>query len=149
MLCLVTVDCTLRESKPLRYAPVRSTADQCLIDAVPLRVVAHGAPSGHRVNLLPGSRTHCCRSYLPRARSSSFASHSLTLFSYQIGPMASRRLGRGMRRKFLRDKYANTVSRLKPNRLPRAVASRTSHSWGTSMRFRSASLTTTSIIHKL
>src|SRR5215208_4366366 len=95
---------TLREPKLLRYAPVWGTADQCFIDTVPLRVVAPGAPPRHAANLLPGSRARSCRAYLPRARSSSLASHSLTLFSYQIGPMASWRLGRGMRRKFLRER---------------------------------------------
>src|SRR5215211_3254682 len=139
----------LREFEPLRYAPVWSTADQCFIDTVPLQVVAYGAPSGHRANLLPGSRVRCWRSYLPRARSSSFASHSLTLFSYQIGPIARRRLGRGMRPKFLLDRYASTVSRLNPNRLPIAVASRTSKFSGTTIRSRSASLTMTTIIQEL
>src|SRR5215216_8068601 len=101
MLGLVAVHCTFGKFESLRYAPVWGTADKCLVDAVPLRVVAHGAPSWHRANLLPSSRTRCWRSYSPRARSSSFSSHSLTLFSYQIGPIASWRLGRGIRRKFL------------------------------------------------
>src|SRR5215207_9792117 len=126
MIDLVAVDRALGEAKALRYAPVWGTADQCFIDTVHLRVVTHRATPGHRANLLPGSRTRHYRSYLPRARLSSLASHSLTLFSYQIGPIASRRLGRGMRRKFLRERYASTVSRLKPTRLPRAVASSTS-----------------------
>src|SRR5829696_9694981 len=126
MVGLVAVDSTLREVEPLRYASVWGTADQCFIDTVPLRVVARGAPSGHRANLLSSPRTCYCHAYLPRARSSSFASHSLTLFSYQIGPIASWRFGRGIRPKFLLERYASTVSRLNPNRLPRAVASRTS-----------------------
>src|SRR5215217_4566059 len=126
MLGLVAVHGTLGEPKPLRYAPIRCSGNQCLVDTVPLRVVAHGAPSGHRANLLPCSRTRYCRSYLPRARSSSFASHSLTLFSYQIGPIASWRLGRGMRWKFPLERYASTVSRLNPNRQLKAVASRIS-----------------------
>src|SRR5215218_6683661 len=104
MLGLVAIHCALREPKPLRYAPVWGTADQCLVNAVPLWVVTHGASPGHRASLLSSFRTRCWRSYLPRARPSSFASHSLTLFSYQIGPIASWRLGRGMRPKFLRDR---------------------------------------------
>src|SRR5215217_4537349 len=65
------------------------TAYKCLVDTVLLQVVAHGAPSGHRVTLLSNSLTRCWHSYLPCLRLSSFASHSLTLFSYQIGPIAS------------------------------------------------------------
>ena len=41
------------------------------------------------------------------------------------------------------------VPGLNPNRLPKAVASKTSYSSGTSIRSRSASFTLTSIIHKL
>src|SRR5215203_5850681 len=104
MLGLVAVHRTLGEPKPLRYAPVWSTADQFFVNAVPLGVVAHGASPGHRVKLLSSSRTRCRRFYVPRARASSFDSHSLTLFSYQTGPIASWRLGRGMRRKFLRER---------------------------------------------
>src|SRR3712207_2495979 len=91
----------LGDFEPLRNAPVGDTVNQRFIDAVPLRMVAHGAPSGHRASLLSSSRTRCWRCYSPRTPPSSFASHSLTLFSYQIGPMASWRLGRGMRLKFL------------------------------------------------
>jgi hypothetical protein len=48
VLGLVAVHRTLREPQALRYAPVWGATDQRFIDAVPLRVVAHGAPSGHR-----------------------------------------------------------------------------------------------------
>src|SRR5215208_8235309 len=101
MLGLMAVHRALGKPKPLRYAPVRCTAHQCFIDTVSLGVITHSASSGHRASLLPVSRTHYCHSYLPRARPFSFSSHSLTHFSYQIGPIASWRLGRGMRRKFL------------------------------------------------
>src|SRR5215208_6584167 len=104
MLGLVTVDRAVGEFETLRYAPVRCSGNQGLVDTVPLLVVAHGAPSRHRAKLLPISWTCCSRSYPPRPRLSSIASHSLTLFSYQIGPIASWRLGRGMRRKFLRER---------------------------------------------
>src|SRR5215213_5915547 len=91
-------DCALRSSTPLlrpalslhHHALLTSLEyDQCFVDTVPLGVVAHGAPSGHRVNPLSGFRTRCWCSYLPRARCPSFACHSLTLFSYQIGPITS------------------------------------------------------------
>src|SRR5215210_2806686 len=96
----MTVDRALGKLKALRYAPVRYSGNQCLVDTVLLWMVAHGASPGHRANLLPGSWARYRHSYSPRGWSS-FASHSLTLFSYQTGPIASWRLGRGMRRKFL------------------------------------------------
>jgi hypothetical protein len=92
----------LRESKPLRYAPVRCISDQALHRCrASLGDRTRCTAWAYRVSLLLSFRTCCWRSYVPLARPSSFASHSLTLFSYQTGPIASWRLGRGMRRKFL------------------------------------------------
>jgi hypothetical protein len=59
VIYLMPVDCALGEFEPLRYAPVWGTGDQRFIDAVPLQVIAHGAPSGHGASLLLGSQPRC------------------------------------------------------------------------------------------